>query len=1028
MAEENYIDYHEEIGSFEIKSTREKLVDSEPQKLKEEYLKTGIEKGALFVLPIEDWTEEKLQQALQQKREYYIPFFKEYAPVMEMTRTHKELVNFQWRIGTDEDAGNFTKVLNGEGEWEQIKIPHFGEPLGYAVTYYRTEFSLSEEELQKESQWICFKGVDYKARVYINGAFVGEHEGFFSPFEFEFTGQARPGKNICVVAVENDFIPMGSNREYRGEVYTGDKVYAQTGVGYDEPLMGWHHCPAGMGIWQDVCIEGRSEFFIQDIFVRPVTYEKAEVWLEIYGTKVGMRDLTVDLSVYGQNFEETVFEHKKYVPETTAFHSNEVLPLRMERGINYLQIPVEIPHARLWDTKTPWLYQVQVRIKDEKGSILDSRKRQFGMRFFTMDTDTNPKGVFRLNGRKIRFRGVNSQGREQRRVFLKDFEGLFQDYLLAKVGNINYLRITQRPVQSEVYDCCDKMGLLVQTDFPAYGSMRRNKIAECVKQAQEMEHLIRSHPSCIICSYINEPFPNAENRPHRCIQRNEMEDFFVCADKMIHILNPDRIIKPIDGDYDPPVGYGLPDYHCYTCWYNGHGIDLGLLHKGYWMPVKEDWNYGCGEYGMEGMDPVSVVKKYYPKEWLPKHDDDTWTPAVIPGDPPPQLGHLHYMFYETPRTLAEWSEASQLYQAQVMRLMTRAYRRNPRMVSFAYHLFIDAYPDGWMKAMVDVDRTPKKAFWEYRKACAPVLVDLRYDRFKVFAKEKVDVEVWLCNDPDEILENARLHYQVYLKDELLLAGEKEVHVPACDVEFQGYLPIMLPEVPDRSLLKVQAAVISKEGSMIDSYELCLEVFPHNKENLGRICLLGATDSFVQKLQSEFEFEAVPAEQLSERVTIFVCNYEEYQKREYEITDMVRKGAKLFLMRLPEGRHTAAGEEILVKKCGNGPVHFVARSKDNPLTKDLKSDDVRYWYDEKKGCISPILSETFDAQDFETILSSANLDEHNEEKVDVGKWKVAYAVARKSVGSGKVIICQIDLSTRITANPVARLLLGRMIRE
>ena len=77
MAEENYIDYHEEIGSFEIKSTREKLVDSEPQKLKEEYLKTGIEKEALFVLPIEDWTEEKLQQALQQKRENYIPFFKE---------------------------------------------------------------------------------------------------------------------------------------------------------------------------------------------------------------------------------------------------------------------------------------------------------------------------------------------------------------------------------------------------------------------------------------------------------------------------------------------------------------------------------------------------------------------------------------------------------------------------------------------------------------------------------------------------------------------------------------------------------------------------------------------------------------------------------------------------------------------------------------------------------------------------------------------------------------------------------------
>lgn len=1025
MAEERYLDYHEEIGSFEIKSTREKLVECKPQELKEEYLSTGKDENALFAMPDGNWTKEKLNQAMQEQREYYLPFFADYAPTIENTRTHKELVEFQWRIGTEEDASDLYRVLKGHGEWELVKIPHYGPPLGYAVTYYRTEFFLDQEDMAMDSHWICFKGVDYKAQVYVNDVLVGSHEGFFAPFECDFTKQAKAGRNICVVVVENDFIPMGSNNEYRGTVYTGDKVYAQTGVGYDEPLVGWHHCPAGMGIWQDVYIESRRDFFIQDIFVRPLDYEKAEVWLELYGVKVGLRSLTVDLSVYGQNFVETVFEHKVHKPTTLSFQNKEKISLQMERGINYLKIPIEIPKARLWEPKNPWLYQIQVRLRDEKEAVLDCQKRQFGMRLITMDTDCSPKGVFRLNGKKIRFRGVNSQGREQRRVFMKDLEGLFQDYLLAKVGNINYLRITQRPVQPEVYDCCDKMGLLVQTDFPAYGSMRRNKITECLKQAQEMEHLIRNHPCCVVSTYINEPFPNAQNRPHRCVERHEMEYFFACADMMIHMLNPDRIIKPVDGDYDPPSGYGLPDYHCYTCWYNGHGIDLGRLHKGYWMDVKEDWNFGCGEYGMEGLDSIEVIKKYYPKEWLPKHDDDTWTPADIPGDPPPQLGHLHYMLYETPRTMEEWVEASQLYQAQVMNLMTRAYRRNPQMVSYAYHLFIDAYPDGWMKAMVDVDRTPKKAFWEYRNACNPIMMDLRYDRFKVFDDETINVECRICNDPDEILQDAKMHYQVFLEEELLLAGTKELCVPACDVEFQGFIPISLPKVQDRSKLKIQAAVIRNNGDMLDSYELQIEVFHRTKTALGKVCILGTSDVFVDKFTAEFDVKNVSIDEIDSETAVLIGDYEKYREVENAILKAVEQGAKLLLMRLPCGGNLVANQEIFVKTCENGPVHFVSRNREHFITKDFETDDVRYWYDESIGCLSPILLETLEAEGYDSILTSAAQDD-NEEMVDVGKWKVVPAVARRELGKGSITICQIDLQNRIITNPTAKILLERLL--
>ena len=46
--------------------------------------------------------------------------------------------------------------------------------------------------------------------------------------------------------------------------------------------------------------------------------------------------------------------------------------------------------------------------------------------------------------------------------------------------------------------------------------------------------------------------------------------------------------------------------------------------------------------------------------------------------------------------------------------MTEAFRRDPRMQSFAIHLFIDAWPAGWMKAIMDRERQPKPAYFAVR--------------------------------------------------------------------------------------------------------------------------------------------------------------------------------------------------------------------------------------------------------------------------------------------------------------------------
>ena len=295
-------DIFADIAAGGIQCRGASLTVPEPPKKEKKYLNMDIVDESAIFKPIQKMTSfEELERELEKKRNHYKDFMRNLAPEPKSYRILTPLIKFDWRVGIEEDMMDFSRVLDGRGEWAKVQIPHYGGPLGKAVTYYRTVFDITGEQMDTGAVFICFKGVDYRAHVYINGTYSGSHEGFFAPFEFEITPYARAGKNVLVVRVENDFICMGNETPETGGVpYTGDKIYAATGPGYDDPQFGWHHCPPGMGIYQDVYIEARARVHIQDIFVRPVLDgKKAEAWIEVYSCDIESKDITFNLALYG---------------------------------------------------------------------------------------------------------------------------------------------------------------------------------------------------------------------------------------------------------------------------------------------------------------------------------------------------------------------------------------------------------------------------------------------------------------------------------------------------------------------------------------------------------------------------------------------------------------------------------------------------------------------------------------------------------------------------------------------------------
>jgi ATP-binding cassette subfamily F protein 3 len=57
-----------------------------------------------------------------------------------------------------------------------------------------------------------------------------------------------------------------------------------------------------------------------------------------------------------------------------------------------------------------------------------------------------------------------------------------------------------------------------------------------------------------------------------------------------------------------------------------------------------------------------------------------------------------------------------------------------------------AYPSGWMKTVVGVDRVPKPAYFAFKEALIPLKVNLRCDRRTCYTNDVLNAECWILND------------------------------------------------------------------------------------------------------------------------------------------------------------------------------------------------------------------------------------------------------------------------------------------
>ena len=142
-------------------------------------------------------------------------------------------LNEGWRFSLSEGD---TSIDFDDGGWQLVTLPHTwnaedcatgasfaGEKYYRGWGCYRKTLVISEFN----RLFIEFKGANTVTELYVNGKFVGRHEGGYSAFRFDMTDFVIRGENILAVRVNSaptDYIaPITNQGDFtkQGGIYRG---------------------------------------------------------------------------------------------------------------------------------------------------------------------------------------------------------------------------------------------------------------------------------------------------------------------------------------------------------------------------------------------------------------------------------------------------------------------------------------------------------------------------------------------------------------------------------------------------------------------------------------------------------------------------------------------------------------------------------------------------------------------------------------------------------------------------------------
>lgn len=346
----------------------------------------------------------------------------------------------------------------------QCEESGIGEKEYHETVWYSRSFEVTPEELAKNCL-IKFGAVDYEAKIWVNGEYVGCHEGGHVQFAFDITRFLKAGENVLAVSAGDD---RRCDRA-RGKQYWED-----------EPDRCWYTNTTG--IWLSVWLEFVGNCYLTNLHLTPDIDTKS-VELELFLNRSDKVLMEVEVSYEGKRKKwfSTVLEDT-YVRES--------ITLKEEDYIDEIQY---------WYPEDPKLYDIIVTLEKD-GEVLDRVSSYFGMRKIHV-----ADGNIYLNNKILYQRLVLDQGYWKNTMMTPPSDdALRRDVEITKKMGFNGARKHQKFEDPRYYYWADKLGLLVWGELPSGYLFNTNEIQNLEREWMQFLDQTCSHPSVIAWVLFNE--------------------------------------------------------------------------------------------------------------------------------------------------------------------------------------------------------------------------------------------------------------------------------------------------------------------------------------------------------------------------------------------------------------------------------------------------------------------------------------------------------------------------------------------
>ncbi|WP_286171706.1 glycoside hydrolase family 2 protein [Gracilibacillus phocaeensis] len=364
--------------------------------------------------------------------------------------------DIDWIEKTEKEAKSIIKHEFDDSHWETHSIPlpenklTGEEEVNGAETYedgvwYRKKFVLDQKWEKKVVTLKCL-GLSYIGDFWINGEYIGYHEGGYTPFAFDVTPFIKSGDNLIAIRIDNppwtsrdDIVPAVNNDFFN---YTG--------------------------IIQDIFLERTDSVQIARVDIVPINNSgDINISMVLENRTNTAKAVTIASAIHNTDFTNEnwlVHPNAKSIcqqqMDVKGLKDQSISLAAQESQV--LTYKVKIQNPMFWSIREPHLYVFKALLYDNN-KVIDSFYTQFGLRSVTTNQST-----ICLNEEPIFLAGVARHEEWPSYGRTASWDRIKSDFLKIHELSVNMVRTAHYPNHIYTFIMLDRLGLTSMSEIPLW--------------------------------------------------------------------------------------------------------------------------------------------------------------------------------------------------------------------------------------------------------------------------------------------------------------------------------------------------------------------------------------------------------------------------------------------------------------------------------------------------------------------------------------------------------------------------------